>query len=293
MLPVRSTSVCVLLAVTCVWAPATTTQRDTARVYVTVLSGDKPVKGLTAKDFTVKEDSTMKTIVSAAPATSPMSVVLMTDRFGMDTAFHITDVRSALGAVARTLHTASPETEIGFITFDGAAVPQVRPTTSTAALETAFRGLSPATTTPGALLEAVFAASVALERVPTDRRIVFALIAGYKPESSPKRGPTVITEMRRAGVSLWTLEGRSVSQPNPQSIDREAVTDLAGKASGGLHESVGQGSALEGRARRMAELILAQYIVEYAAPSDSAQGIEVGVSLKGAKVIAPNWPPLR
>jgi hypothetical protein len=43
----------------------------------------------------------------------------------------------------------------------------------------------------------------------------------------------------------------------------------------------------------MAELILAQYLVEYAAPSNSAQGIEVGVSLKGAKVIAPNWPPLR
>jgi hypothetical protein len=267
-------------------------QRDTARIYVTVLRSDKPVTGLSAKDFTIKEDNTMKPVVSAEPATAPMSVVLLTDRFGLDNTYNILDVRLALSAIVQTIHKSSPETEIGFITFDGAAVPQVKPTTSTAQLESAFRGLFTNGNAP-VLLEAVFAASVALERVPTDRRIVLVVMAGYKGDASNQRGPTVIGEMRRAGVALWTLEGRSVFQPNPQGIDRQAVTDLAGRASGGLHESVGQGTALESRARRMAELIVAQYAVVYAAPKSSAQGLEVGVSVSGAKIIAPTWPPLR
>jgi hypothetical protein len=287
----RASGICVIAAVVVWVAPSVRAQRDTARVYVTVLNRDRPVTGLGAKDFTIKEDRTMKTVVSAQPATERMQVVMLTDRFGLDTSFNIFDVRAALTAFTRTLHQGSPETEIGFITFDGAAVPIVRPTTSTAALETAFRDLSPSNTSP-VLLEAIFSASVALERVPTDRRIIMVLMAGYKPDMSTRRSPTVVTEMRRAGVALWTLEGRSTTQPNPQSIDREAVTDLAGKASGGLRESVGQGTALEGRAKRMAELLLAQYVVEYAAPARGAQGLEVGVSVKGAKVIAPTWPPL-
>lgn len=290
MFILRTSSICLLAAVVASSAPLARAQRDTARVYVTVLDRDKPVTGLTAKDFTIKEDRTMKTVVSVRPATEPMSVVLLADRFGLDTAFQIVDVRGALGAITQTLHAGSPETEVGFITFDGAAVPHVRPTTSTATLEGAFRDLAPTNTSP-VLLEAIFAASVALERVPTDRRIVIALLAGYKTDVSTQRGPDVIAEMRRAGVALWTLEGRSVFRPNPQSINREAVVDLAAKASGGLHESVGQGTALEPRGKRMAEFILAQYAVEYAAPARGAQGLEVGVSVKGAKVIAPTWPP--
>lgn len=290
MLPIRASSFCILVAMVLSGTPAATAQRDTARVYVTVLDHDKPVKGLTAKDFTVKEDSTLKTVVSVTPATEPMSVVLLTDRFGLDNTYNILDVRSALGTLVQTLHKGSPETEIGFITFDGAAVPVVKPTTSTAALLGAFKGMFTNSNSP-VLLEAVFNASVALERVPTDRRIVFVVMAGYKNDMSSTRAPDVINEMRRAGVSLWTLEGRSVFQPNPQGIDRQAVTDLAAKASGGVHESVGQGTALERRARYLAELLLAQYAVEYAAPSRAAQAIDVGVSVKGAKIIAPVWPP--
>src|SRR6185436_5906626 len=214
MLPTRASNVCVFLSVLACWAPVAGAQRDTARVYVTVLDHDKPVKGLTAKDFTVKEDSTMKTVVSATPATQPMSVVLMTDRFGLDNTYNVLDVRSALGTVVQTLHKGSPETEIGFITFDGAAVPVVKPTTSSAPLLSAFKGLFTNGNAP-VLLEAIFAASVALERVPTDRRIVFAMMAGYKNDTSSTKAPDVINEMRRAGVSLWTLEGRSVFQPNP------------------------------------------------------------------------------
>jgi hypothetical protein len=289
-MPVRRASISFLVATALLSTiPAITAQKDTARIYVTVIDHDKPVKGLSVKDFTVKEDSTIKTVVSAEPATKPMSVVLLTDRFGLDNTYNVFDVRGALSTVVETLHKGSPDTEIGFITFDGAAVPVVKPTTSTAALLAAFKGLITNGNSP-VLLEAIFNASVALERVPTDRRIVFVLMAGYKPDMSSTRAPDVINEMQRAGVSLWTLEGRSVFSANPQGIDRQAVTDLAGKASGGVHEQVGQGTALERQAKYLAELLLSQYAVEYAAPAAHAKGLEVGVSVKGAKVIAPNWP---
>jgi len=286
---VRSSGVCLVAIALLMPGIAAAMRADTAVVYVTVLDRDRPVTGLTARDFTVKEDATLKTVVSAAAATRPLSVVLLTDRFGLETPYTPVDVRNALSAFARTLLAGSPESEIGLITFDGAAVPVVRPTSSRASLERAFNTLTPSRQAP-VLLDAVFAGSLASDSLPTDRRVLLAIYAGYSRDLSNKRAPPVVAEMRRAGVALWTIEARSVFQQNPVNIDRDAVTDLAGKASGGLHESVGQGTALEARARRMAELLLAQYAVEYAAPKRGAQGLEVGVSVRGAKVIAPTWP---
>ena len=63
-----------------VCAPAA--QRDAATIYVTVTDkGGKPIKGLTAADFTIKEDETVKTVLAAAPASEALSVPLLVDRF--------------------------------------------------------------------------------------------------------------------------------------------------------------------------------------------------------------------
>jgi hypothetical protein len=270
-------------------APTAAAQKDDARIYVTVLAGDKPVKGLTAKDFTVKEDGVEKTVLSAAPATERMSVDILTDRFGVDNTYKVFDVRDAFSTIVQTLHKGSPETEIGFMTFDGAAVRQVKPSTDLVGLEAAFKRLFTNAQAP-VLLEAVFEASVGLEQAPTDRRIVLVVFAGYKSDTSGLAAPTVMEEMRKAQVSLWALEGRSAFQGNTGSIERERITDLATKASGGVHDIVGVGTALIGRSKWMADVLLAQYAVVYGAPRRGAQSISVTVPVKNAKVIAPVWP---
>jgi hypothetical protein len=272
-------------------APTAGAQRDDARIYVTVLDGKgQPARGLTARDFTVTEDGVQKAVLAAAPATEPLSITILTDRFGLDNTYSVFDVRLAFSTIVQTIHEGSPGSEIGFMTFDGAAVLQVKPTSGTTALENTFRRLFTNGNSP-VLLEAVADACRALEQAPTDRRIILAVLAGYKNDRSSLRSPTVIDAIHRARASVWALEGRSAFQPNPPNIDREVITDLASKASGGLHEIIGVGTALESRGKRMAELILAQYAVVYAAPSRTARELKVGVPLKNARVVAPTWPP--
>ena len=266
-------------------------QRDSARVYVTVLGGgNKPVTGLTEKDFTIKEDGEVKKVISAGPATEPMSVELLTDRFGLDNTYSVFDVRLALSTIVQTLHKGNPDTQIAFTTFDGAAVRQVKPTTGTVELEAFIKKLFTNGNSP-VLLEAVADASVALEHAPTDRRIIFAVFAGYKNESSTIPSPPVINAIYKARASMWMLEGRSAFQVNPTSIDRETIGNRACVGSGGLRDTVGVGTALQSRGKRMAELIVAQYAVVYGAPSVSATSLEITVPIKDAKIIGPHWPP--
>jgi hypothetical protein len=269
--------------------PTVAAQKDDARIYVSVLNGDKPVKGLTAADFTVKEDGVEKTVLSATPATGRMSVEILTDRFGVDNTYKILDVRDAFSTIVQTLHKSSPESEIGFMTFDGSATQQVKPSTDMVGLETAIKKLFTNALAP-VLLDAVLEASVGLEQAPTDRRIVLVVFAGYKSDTSGVAAPTVLQELRKAGVSLWVLEGRSAFQGATGSIDRERITDLATKSTGGVHDIVGVGTALINRSKWMADVLLAQYAVVYGAPRRSARSIGVTVSVKNAKVIAPVWP---
>ena len=123
------------VALACLLAIAATAplgaQRDTNRIYAVVTeNGGKPIKGLAAKDFTVKVDGVERKVVSAAPATDPVSVEILTDRFGDDATYNILGVRATFSGIAQTLHKGSPDALISFRTFDGASILQVKPTNS-------------------------------------------------------------------------------------------------------------------------------------------------------------------
>ena len=76
------------IAVAVLLVPAQPSATDQQKIYVAVADNrGRPVRGLTAADFRIAIDDTVQEIVSVAPATEPLSIVLLTDRLGLEAAY--------------------------------------------------------------------------------------------------------------------------------------------------------------------------------------------------------------
>ena len=261
---------------------------DTATVFAAVTDkGGKSIKALTAADVSVTEDGAPKRVLTVEPAGGPLSVALLVDRFGEDATFNVLAVRGALDTIVKTLH-VNPDTEISVTTIDPAAVPQIPFTTSTAQI-LGFIDKMPPGVNQSALIEGVMAASRSMARAKYQRRAIFAVVAGYKPEAEAVENGQVAAALRQSGASLWVLEGRSGFGGGSVSSVRDAALTYSVPSSGGARVSVSIGTALETQAKHLAEMLASQYAVTYAAPSGSAKVLAVSAAGKNVKVIAPTW----
>jgi hypothetical protein len=268
--------------------PASPQGSDTATVYATVTDkGGKPLKGLTAAQFSVEENGNARKVLTVEPATGPISVALLVDRFGQDSTFNILAVRGAAQTIAKTLH-LNPDTEISVTTIDLAAVPQV-PFTQNAAEIANFIKHMPPGVDQSVLLDGIIAGSRAMANAKFPRRAIVALVAGYKVEVNSVDWPLLADTLRRSRASLWILEGRSSFGNGAPNSGRDAMMTKVVPSSGGAKFSVSVGTALETQAKKLAELLLAQYAVTYAAPSGTTSKLAVTVDVKDAKVLAPVW----
>ena len=81
-----------------------------------------PVPGLDVSDFVVQIDGVAQEIIRVEPATTPLSIVLLTDRLGLNSNYTPFDLRQALGDFVRIVRTGSPESKFALTTFDGPVV---------------------------------------------------------------------------------------------------------------------------------------------------------------------------
>ena len=214
------------------------------RVYVAVTDNKgKPIAGLTAADFKIEIDGTDQEILSVAPATDPVSVVIITDRLGLDPAYSIFVVHSALSKFVKGVHSALPDSQFALTTFDGPVARLAGFSSPTGAFDRTIGRLS-TNASDGQMLDALVDACRVLKGAPTERRAIFAVFAGYRPDTSVEWSESSGLALWESKASLWAIEVQSGSIA-AGSARREQVVDRGTEMSGGMLDRVGSAVGLE------------------------------------------------
>ena len=263
------------------------------RVLATVVDNRaRPIQGLAAADFRVLIDDVPQEIISVAPATDPVSVIILTDRLGLETGYSPFDVGRALRNFVKTLTTLVPGSQFALTTFDGPVVRVANFSMPPVELDKILGRLA-TVATDSALRDAVMDVCAMIRKAPTPRRAIFTVYAGYRPDTSTTRTELVGQALEVCDASWWAIEARTTGQNSPFNSDREVVVDRGTALSGGTREIVASAVGVDTMSKRMAEHIAAQYAIVYAATGNTRIGSvrKVIVNRRDVKVYAPAWVP--
>ena len=262
---------------------------DQHKVLVSVAdSRGRPVTGLTAADFRIVIDDPQE-IISVVPATEPLSIVLLTDRLGLEAAYTPFDLARALQDFVKGIRAKVPGSHFALTTFDGPVV-RVAPFSQAGAELDRILGRLSTVTRESALRDAVMDVCQMMRTSPTSRRVIFTIFAGYKPDMSTVRTDNVGEALRLCDASLWVIEARITGENSFGNNEREVVVDRGSAFSGGMREIVASAIGMDTVAKQMAELIAAQYLITYAPGGGNRNSTrKVIVGRTGLKVYAPGW----
>ena len=261
-----------------------------SRVYVSVADNrGKPVAGLTAADFKIAIDDREQEILSVAPATEPLDVVIITDRLGLDPAYSNFTVQHALSGFVKGIRTV-PDSRIALTTFDGPVVRITGFNAPAADLNKAIGRLA-TTAVESGLLNAVVDACELFQFSKTDRRAIFAMFAAYRADTSNQWNDKSMMTMWQSNASLWALEVQSPGGVVGGNAGREEVVGLGSRMSGGMHVNVGSPYGLANQAQLMATLISKQYVIHYTPGTDPSTSSrrKIAVNRNGVKILFPTW----
>ena len=262
-----------------------------SRVYVSVADNKgKPIEGLTAADFKIAIDGKEQEVLSVGPATEPVDTVIITDRLGLDPAYSNFIVGASLRDFVKGLGSGSPNSRIALTTFDGPVVRITGLNAPAADLNKALGRLS-TTASESGLLDAVVDACELLKDSKTDRKVIFALFAAYRADTSTQWNDRTLKTMWDTNASLWAVEVQSPGGAVGGNAGREEVVGLGSRLSGGLHVNVGSPIGISTQSKMMATLISKQYVIRYAPGSDPSTNSRrtIAVNRNGARILFPTW----
>ena len=259
------------------------------RIFVTVVDGkNKPVIGLTKDDFTVRIDTRAQEIISVEPAREPLSVLILTDRLGLNSTYTPFDVGETLKDFTTTIRKGTDDARFALTTFDGPVI-QVATFASGAATDRALGRLA-TNAEEAALLDGLRDACRSMITAPTERRVIFTLVAAYKPDRSTVQPETIGDLLRLSGAALYVVEVRQPQGGNYQNPVREQILDAGSVLSGGLRDVVSSRSGVNTATKRVAELVLGQYAVTFGPGTGTATSqLAVQTKRQDVRVLAPRW----
>jgi hypothetical protein len=278
-----------------VTALASAPQMARRTVYVTALDGDnRPMPGLTAADFRVKEDGRVREIATVELAAEPMQIALLLDDGGPS-------LGAMRQAAANFVERVQGKSVFSLITTGGSPVTRVPYTDDPRQIYGALQNLFANTAPTTQFLEALVEAARGLVRRKAARPVIVAIISEGE-ELSDVRADTVLRAVQQShavfyyiGLGMPVTSGtrpplglnRPADSTEHESVQRNVVIGAAPKNSGGRSEQVLQPSGLVPLMQQFAtELIAGQYAVTYFTNSTGGK-LEVETPRSGVKLRAP------
>jgi VWFA-related protein len=269
-------------------APATAQQKReprTQEIYVSVVdSSGKPVVGLTAADFVVREDGVAREVLKAGPATEPLTISLLIDDSQASNPA-INDIRNGLNGFIERM---SDKAEMALATFGERPTSLVDYTMSAEALK---KGVTRIFARPGSgayLMDAIVEVSKGLQKRETKKRpTIIVLMMEDGPEFSNRHYEPVLEEVKKSGAALHVLAVGSPSASQEDEIrNRNMVIAEGTKRTGGRRDQLLAISAIPERFKQVADELTSQYVVSYARPESliPPERLEVTVTGPGLTV---------
>jgi VWFA-related protein len=286
-----------LLALPALLPQPQTTQKPSERrnheVYVSAVdSRGNAVTGLTAADFTVREDNVQREVLTAVPATEPLTIAVTID----DSQPATNAIQFMRDALNRFIKKMDGKAKIALSTYGERPTPLVEYTSDMALLQ---KGIGRLFARPGGgayLLEALVELSKGIEKREDKRRAIVVLAVESDAEFSNLHYTKVLDALKQSGAILEVLAiGTPSSSISDEMRNRNQVIAEGTDLTGGRRDQVLAESGLADRMDQLADELLNQYVVTYSRPEQLIPPEKLSVTVKkpGVTVRAPKRLPAR
>jgi VWFA-related protein len=274
-------------------------------VYVSALDASgKPVPGLTAEDFRLREDGVDREIVAVVPATQPLQIVLLADTTNA-AGQYTHDIRVALSSFVHRVLNANPDAAIRLMEFGQAAIPLGGFSSSAEELDKEINKLASKPSAPSVLTEAILDASTDLAGRPSPRRAIVSLNMEPSNEQSRQDPKKVNDSLRKSVSQLWavSVQVNQVNQAAGNLRPGDMAATLANpnrgvalnqltKNTGGLRDFIVGPAAMEPALNGYADALTSQYEIDYKRPgSKKGEVVQVGIARQGVTLHASGFAP--
>lgn len=262
--------------------PAAAQPNELALFATVVDTAGKPVPGLGAEDFTVREDGRAREVLRVSRATEPMDLAILVDNSEAASPA-INDLRKALLPFVKRM--AGAGHQVALIGLADRPTIITDYTSNAALLE---KGVNRLFAQPGSgttLLDAVRETSRGLQKRDAERRVMLAITTEGTDFSTPNY-QTALDAIEDSHATVYAMvltQAGGTDIRTEEARNRGILLDRGPESSGGRREHLLSSMALAGELEEFATELENQYRVVYARPAAllPPEKIEVAVSKPG------------
>lgn len=255
---------------------------------------DAPIAGLTAADFTVREDDVAREVIAATPTAAPTHVVLLVDD-SQAMSDLIPYVREGVKGVIQRLTEHTPAPQIRLMTFGDRPTLRAEFTTSASQLQKAADRIFAQSGAGSRFLEAVVEIGHMLRTKRIANAAIVALVNDASPEFSEDSRRGVEEALRASGAALWVAVVQSPRGAGSSSEARERAMVLGDttRDSGGVNLMALGPQGVASTLPKLAAALLARYDVVYGRPDRLIPPTRLAVDVRDrpATVAFRRWAP--